>query len=805
MAITRAQQVKQMLRKGGRSGYRFGGGYQGSDAKTGQGGASKGPSGGSKSPGGGGGSNKDDNRQTYSATQTVKKRPKVKRPTKDKSDFSGVKQIGKRVVTNTAKNLAAREIAKKLGLGAFNLFGLGLPQLLAIGAVGKKAIQDIRDPQITEDVTLGDDVTLGLDVSQIRPSPFETMTPRMQVAELTQKQKDFLSSPKVKFSLQEGILTPKQVFEKLPSYEEKGIFGIGGQEPTTPQEFNEYLQSQNLPTMQVKDGGRIGVMGGGMLVQPGFGGTRQGYRGDAAAKASGRSKGKATERDTTRSASTSRSDPGERDTPGFNPTTNRFETKDDKGNVVPEKSRTLEEVQASKDAAIQQGRFDKPNFLENFLGVKLANAITNSQFAINQNKRMRKQYIDYLSRTNPAAYRSLVDELSKIPGALEFDESEEGMITGGPTEKFFGYNPIIGVSGQPVGGEIRDVFDNYGYKDYLNRFDPGPSDDDPIPILPLTQTPKPEDPVEEAQDPFAGGIGYRFFADGGMPKDAPVGGIMDIESGRQMYFLGKLVKKAKRAVSKIVKSPLGKAALIGGLGYLGATKLGGFAGIKSKLFGTALPGALGRDAFRGMAGKTGVPGLLAKLGLTKGFGDFGLTGKGMLALGGLGLTALPFLTGDEEEDQMILDRGPGLNIAQIRRDAILNPGAVYGNAFRLYGNSGGRAAFQKGGDAEPVAKKTMPLLDMDGQEMDLRDNGGFVPIGRMERADDVPARLSKNEFVFTADAVRNAGGGDIDKGAEVMYNTMKNLEAGGEVSEETQGLEGARNMFQTAKRLEEVL
>ena len=79
---------------------------------------------------------------------------------------------------------------------------------------------------------------------------------------------------------------------------------------------------------------------------------------------------------------------------------------------------------------------------------------------------MRKQYIDYLSRTNPAAYRSLVDELSKIPGALEFDESEEGMITGGPTEKFFGYNPIIGVSGQPVGGEIRDVFDNYGYKDY---------------------------------------------------------------------------------------------------------------------------------------------------------------------------------------------------------------------------------------------------------------------------------------------------------------------------------------------------
>ena len=109
------------------------------------------------------------------------------------------------------------------------------------------------------------------------------------------------------------------------------------------------------------------------------------------------------------------------------------------------------------------------------------------------------------------------------------------------------------------------------------------------------------------------------------------------------------------------------------------------------------------------------------------------------------------------------------------------------------------------GSKEPVAKKTMPLLDMGGKEMDLRAEGGFVPIGRMEKADDVPARLSKNEFVFTADAVRNAGDGDVDKGAEVMYNMMKNLEAGGEVSEESQGLEGARKMFQTSQRLEEVL
>ena len=97
------------------------------------------------------------------------------------------------------------------------------------------------------------------------------------------------------------------------------------------------------------------------------------------------------------------------------------------------------------------------------------------------------------------------------------------------------------------------------------------------------------------------------------------------------------------------------------------------------------------------------------------------------------------------------------------------------------------------------------LMDMGGMEKDYRNEGGFVPIGGQERADDVPARLSKNEFVFTADAVRNAGGGDIDKGAEIMENMMDNLEQGGKVSKDSQGLEGAREMFATQQRLGEVL
>ena len=62
-------------------------------------------------------------------------------------------------------------------------------------------------------------------------------------------------------------------------------------------------------------------------------------------------------------------------------------------------------------------------------------------------------------------------------------------------------------------------------------------------------------------------------------------------------------------------------------------------------------------------------------------------------------------------------------------------------------------------------------------EADLRYTGGFMPYGAVEKADDVPARLSKNEFVFTADAVRAAGGGSVEKGAQKMYNTMKQLEA----------------------------
>ena len=174
------------------------------------------------------------------------------------------------------------------------------------------------------------------------------------------------------------------------------------------------------------------------------------------------------------------------------------------------------------------------------------------------------------------------------------------------------------------------------------------------------------------------------------------------------------------------------------------------------------------------------------------------------ALGGIAAASAlaGLLTSEQEEEAQELARGEGIDIEAARRSILARAQGNFADDFRA-------TAFRaEGGPAEgkePVAKKTMPLLDMGGKEMDLREEGGFVPIGRMEKADDVPARLSKNDFVFTADAVRNAGDGDVDKGAEVMYNMMKNLESGGDVSEESQGLKGAREMFQTSQRLEEVL
>ena len=84
----------------------------------------------------------------------------------------------------------------------------------------------------------------------------------------------------------------------------------------------------------------------------------------------------------------------------------------------------------------------------------------------------------------------------------------------------------------------------------------------------------------------------------------------------------------------------------------------------------------------------------------------------------------------------------------------------------------------KGGKINYPMGSEIPVRQNQGgiTELDLRNKGGFIPVGIKEKADDVPAMLSKNEFVFTADAVRGAGKGSINKGAQKMYKLMKSLE-----------------------------
>jgi hypothetical protein len=104
-------------------------------------------------------------------------------------------------------------------------------------------------------------------------------------------------------------------------------------------------------------------------------------------------------------------------------------------------------------------------------------------------------------------------------------------------------------------------------------------------------------------------------------------------------------------------------------------------------------------------------------------------------------------------------------------------------AQKWQGAQGGRIGFAYGPDQTAEAAGIMGQLPVRNnaagvKELDLRDSGGFIPpVGVKEKADDIPAMLSNNEFVMTADAVRAAGGGSVEKGAQVMYDQMKNLES----------------------------
>jgi len=379
-----------------------------------------------------------------------------------------------------------------------------------------------------------------------------------------------------------------------------------------------------------------------------------------------------------------------------------------------------------------------------------------------------------------------------------------------------------GTSGQITQEEFKDAFYGDKYRPVLNDEKEFRDDQNPLPyILPMNDG---KDAEEEEKFDYRFGTGQKvgrdvtlgYAANGGRITRAG-GGIMNAIP-RQGYFLGKIVKGVGKAIGsvadaagKVLKSDFGKMALLAAGAYYmpgyGIKATGGFSNM------------MGADGFFKTAGKK----LLLKDGMN--FKD-----KGALSLGKiLGLSAaLPFIPGlnkvPENEDIGMGTRGGRLidpltgeegtpasmraNIENAKIEAGGDPVKLaqlnqkYNNMlfsnlpYENYGTyaQGGRIRAEEGG-----------LMNLGGMEKDYRAEGGFVPIGKQEKADDVPARLSVNEFVFTADAVRNAGGGDIDKGAEVMENMMKNLENGGTVSEESQGNTGAQQMFSVSERIGEVI
>jgi hypothetical protein len=89
--------------------------------------------------------------------------------------------------------------------------------------------------------------------------------------------------------------------------------------------------------------------------------------------------------------------------------------------------------------------------------------------------------------------------------------------------------------------------------------------------------------------------------------------------------------------------------------------------------------------------------------------------------------------------------------------------------------NGGIMGYRKGGSMVPPARQ----IEGGVIELDARKTGGYIPYGKKERVDDVPAMLAKDEFVFTSRAVKAAGGGSAKRGAEKMYALMKQLESKG--------------------------
>ena len=292
---------------------------------------------------------------------------------------------------------------------------------------------------------------------------------------------------------------------------------------------------------------------------------------------------------------------------------------------------------------------------------------------------------------------------------------------------------------------------------------------------------------------------------------AAYGGIMGMD-GRKQYGIGSWFQKAKDKVvddlipNEIKENPLLTAAAVAAGDY--------YLNDRSYLDGILK----GTKEF--ITGGDDKPNVIKRILDTKTLDDRTVGGD---ILGSISQNILPIVGGigaglftknTESDTPGLPDDQTGINLADYKKAANLlnqkqglaaNMNFLPTVASRKYSPEEMAITYAQAANGGRIGMAEGGLMDLGGMEKDYRAEGGFVPIGKREKADDVPARLSVNEFVFTADAVRNAGGGDIDRGAQVMENMMKHLEAGGQVSEESQGMQGARDMFEVSERLSEVV
>ena len=272
-----------------------------------------------------------------------------------------------------------------------------------------------------------------------------------------------------------------------------------------------------------------------------------------------------------------------------------------------------------------------------------------------------------------------------------------------------------------------------------------------------------------------------------------------MQQPRQMYGLGSLVKSITKGVKSAVKgvantvkdnpalalAALNFAPMLGGAGAKPFIGMGSFKGSVgtipgiTSLFSAADKTKKGADLLstaKVFAGGSALAGLLSQAeqegdpeGITRNVGAL------KLKLADAYRNQRTFA--DEADEEAAIAQQVALDTAEYNQDM-----------YRTGVMNGGRIGYALGSPEqnaiEAAGIMNLPLNKNPAgvTELDLRETGGFIPpVGVKEKADDIPAMLANNEFVFTADAVRGMGDGNVNKGAQRMYDMMKKLEKGGRV------------------------